>query len=156
MKLSEQGIDELIQLEGKENRAYRDIANHYTIGVGHLISKREINSGKIEINGEFVDWQAGLTDNQIKNLLRQDVKAFEKAVENIIFVPLTQRQFDAITIFAFNIGIGAFHSSTLVRQLNKGNYDAVPAQLMRWNRAGGKISKGLTNRRNAEIKIWNS
>lgn len=69
-------------------------------------------------------------------------------------VPLTQQQFDALVSFAFNVGNGAFCDSTLLKRLNAGQYDAVPAQLNRWVKAGGKTLEGLVTRRAAEGALF--
>jgi lysozyme len=69
---------------------------------------------------------------------------------------LNQNQFDALVSFAFNVGDGAFRSSTLLRLLNQGQYDQVPAQLRRWNMDNGHVVQGLINRRNKEIALWNT
>lgn len=75
-------------------------------------------------------------------------------------VPLNEYQRTALQLFILNAGVGAFVSSKLLRELNKGNYDAVPQQLRRWVHitVDGKPVKldGLVNRREAEIEIWNA
>jgi lysozyme len=58
--------------------------------------------------------------------------------------------------FAFNVGIGAFNGSTLLKLLNQGEVHQVPIQLMRWTKAGGKELTGLVVRRKAEADLWNS
>ena len=65
-------------------------------------------------------------------------------------VPLTQGQYDALVSFAYNLGLAALKSSTLLRLLNARNYAGAAAQFPRWNRAGGKVLPGLTRRREAE------
>ena len=65
-------------------------------------------------------------------------------------VPLAQHQFDALVSFVFNVGGGAFRESTLLRELNAGDYDAVPRELNRWVKAGGRTLPGLVRRRGAE------
>jgi lysozyme len=73
-------------------------------------------------------------------------------------VDLTDNQFGALVMFAFNAGIGAFKGSTLLKKLNHGNYNAVPAELPKWNKTtiDGKkvVSNGLVNRRAAEAGLW--
>jgi len=72
-----------------------------------------------------------------------------------VTVKLNQNQFDALVLFTFNVGIGYFKHSTALKELNKGNYKKVPFELKRWNQSGGKVMRGLINRRNKEIQIWN-
>ena len=81
------------------------------------------------------------------------MKIYEADVKRLVDVPLTQYQFDALVSFVFNLGSGAFGGSTLLKKLNAGDYSAVPAQLMRWNKAGGRVLRGLTRRRQAEIDL---
>jgi lysozyme len=73
----------------------------------------------------------------------------------LVTVPLSDNQFSALVCFAFNVGVGNFESSTLLRLLNRGWYEQVPAQLMRWNRANGEVFGGLSRRRAAEARLWN-
>lgn len=65
----------------------------------------------------------------------------------------TPQQIAALTDFAFNLGVGALKTSTLRRRVNAGQWDDVPVQLLRWNKAGGKVLRGLTRRRQAEIDL---
>lgn len=155
-KMSDNGRALLTQWEGKENRVYCDSAGLPTIGVGHLLTRDEISSGKILIDGMLVKYGNGLADQQIDKLLEQDLAWAESAVNTYIDVELNQNQFDALCSFTFNIGKQAFHSSTLRKVLNQGRYDLVPEQLARWNRSGGKVILGLVNRRNNEITLFNS
>jgi hypothetical protein len=84
------------------------------------------------------------------DLLGGDADIAERAVNQRVQVVLTQYQFDALVSFVFNIGVGAFGGSTLLRRLNGGEYDAVPAELMRWVYSGGTQQPGLVRRRRAE------
>ena len=61
----------------------------------------------------------------------------------------------ALVIFVFNVGRGAFANSTLLKKLNRNNFKEVPFQLRRWNKSEGKVMKGLINRRNKEIMLFN-
>lgn len=84
----------------------------------------------------------------------------EKAVDRLVKVGLRQNQRNVLVSFTFNVGVGAFESSTLLRELNNGNYEAIPAQLARWNKTtinGKKVeSAGLTKRRAAEAALWST
>jgi len=137
-------------------QVYKDSAGLPTIGVGHLLTKSELTSGKININGVPVEYSNGLTGDQVTDLLSQDVTPAENAVNNGVKVPLNQNQFDALVSFTFNVGVGAFTSSTLLKVLNQGQYDQVPTQLLRWTRAAGQVVQGLVNRRQNEIDLWNT
>lgn len=156
MHMSPHGRKLLEEWEGVRLKAYKDSAGLLTIGVGHLLTKSELSSGKININGESVKYGNGLTAEQADELLEQDVKPAETTVNNNVKVELNQHQFDALVSFTFNVGGGAFKGSTLLKKLNNGQYDQVPAQLMRWDKAGGKVVPGLKKRRESEVKLWNS
>ena len=69
-------------------------------------------------------------------------------------VPLHQHEYDALVIFCFNIGNGSFSSSSALRKLNTGQYDQVPDEIMKWNKAGAHVSQGLINRRTEEIEMF--
>jgi lysozyme len=155
MQMSQHGLELLEQWEGFELEVYNDSAGLPTIGVGHLLTKSELSSGKISIKGVAVAYGNGLTNQQVTDLLSQDVKPAEQSVNNGVKVSLNQNQFDALVSFTFNVGGGAFSSSTLLKVLNQGQYDQVPDQLRRWTKSGGRTVQGLVNRRENEIKLWN-
>ena len=154
--MSSRGLEKLIEWEGFKTEVYKDSAGLPTIGVGHLLTKDELRSGKISIGGKDVKYADGLTENQVTALLQQDIVSRETAVRNLVRVPLSQNQFDALVSFVFNIGRQAFQNSTLLRVLNDGRYQEVPDQLDRWVYSGGKKVDGLINRRRNEIALWNS
>ena len=155
MQMSEHGLELIKQWEGFKPDVYKDSAGLPTIGVGHLITKSEQTTGEIVIGGLPVQYANGLTDQQVLDLLSQDVQPAEQAVNNGVKVALDQNQFDALVSFTFNVGVGAFTSSTLLKVLNQSQYDGVPDQLRRWNKAGGQVVQGLVNRRENEVKLWN-
>lgn len=141
MKMSPEGIKKLMEWEGTVLTPYKDAAGLPTIGTGHLIQKGE-------------DYTKGLTEEGAAELLRRDLVRFEAAVNQYVTIPLSQNQFDALVSFAFNIGTGAFRSSTLLQKVNLGLMDEIPKQLMRWTKAGGKPCAGLVARRKNEIELW--
>ena len=156
MKVSDQGKRKIREWEGSRARAYRDAGGKLTIGVGHLLTKSELASGKISIQGQAVPYAAGLSDKQILDLLGQDLVGAEQAVNDGVDVKLSQNQFDALVSFCFNVGRMAFKNSTLLRLLNQEKYDEVPTQLRRWVRCNGKVIQGLVSRREQEIELWNA
>ena len=123
--------------------AYRCPAGKWTCGFG---ATRGVRSG--------VTW----TKEYSEMRLIEDLEEHGKIVKKSVNVPLTQAQYDALTSFVFNLGGGAFRSSTLLKKLNKGMYDDCPEQIMRWNKAkvDGKLTplRGLTRRRTAEAAIF--
>ena len=141
MNISPNGLKFLMEAEGCVLKIYKDSAGYPTIGTGHLIRKGE-------------DFSAGLTTEQAQDLLQKDLVRFEAVVNEKVTVALTQNQYDALVSFAFNVGDGAFRSSTLLKRLNAGDYTAVPDQLMKWTKAGGRVNDGLITRRRNEAKLW--
>lgn len=157
MNISHRGMDYLAALEDTKLSPYRDAAGLLTIGTGHLITQLELAANRIAINDIEVDYSLGITSDQATQLLFQDLKPFV-AVVNEITTPLNQNQFDALVIFAYNIGVGAFRKCGARRAAQNNQLDAVPAWMMQWNKitVGGvkKVSKGLVNRRNKEVELW--
>jgi lysozyme len=166
-QVSAAGIKELQAMESVEPYVYTDTAGYQTIGVGHKITPHELETGELLIDGNAVRWIKGLTPEQIDGLMRADLATAEWTVESLVKVPLTDNQFAALTSFVFNIGAEAFKNSSVLRVLNQEHYDMVPDMLRMWNKItirevqpDGKvirkkvISKGLVNRREAEIKLW--
>lgn len=152
MKTSDRGRALITELEGKRNVIYLDPIGLMTIGVGHLMTKDELTSGKISILGiptRYTD--DGLTDLQIDQLLTQDLASAEGAVNVGIEIELNQDRFDALVSLTFNIGRQAFLNSTLRKVLNNGEYEEAEKQIARWNRAGNRIIPGLQRRRLIEI-----
>lgn len=138
--ISPEGLTLIKQWEGCRLTAYKDVAGVWTIGYGST--------------GAHV--RAGMTISQAEAdaLLVADLARFERAVEQLVKVPLSDGQFAALVSFAFNVGEGALQKSTLLKKLNAGNYDAVPGELAKWVNAGGKKVQGLVNRRAAEAGLW--
>lgn len=153
MEISRNGLTLLTEWEGGiKNKVYYDAAGLPTIGVGHLLTKSELASGKIDILGfKFHDY---LSDDQCMKIFHNDLFDAEDTVDSLVTVHLEQYQFDAMVSFVFNVGRSAFFNSTLLKILNIRQYDKVPEQLRRWNRAGDRVVQGLINRREKEIKLW--
>lgn len=156
LNLSQHGEDFIIGLEGVELKAYKDSAGLWTIGIGHLLTRDELTSGKIEIRGTLIKYRDGLTKQKVFDLFEQDIRTYTNAVAALIDKKLSQNRFDALVSFTFNVGIGAFRNSTLRKKVNDYKFKDVPTEFGRWIYSGGKIVKGLKNRREAEIKLWNS
>ncbi|MBI1929684.1 lysozyme [Candidatus Poribacteria bacterium] len=152
--MSEKGKKLLAEWEGVKLQVYKDVAGLPTIGVGHLLTRDELTSGKIWIRGGPIKYANGLTKEQVMDLLGQDLEEFEKVVNNSVKVELKQNQFDALVSFTFNVGANAFKNSTLLKVLNQGQYEEVPNQLRRWVYAGGQKVQGMINRREKEINLW--
>lgn len=129
------------RFEGLALKAYRCPADVWTIGYGHTKGVHEGDT---------------TTEAKAEVLLRQDMQEAIKAVAQNVKVKLNDNQFGALVSFVFNVGRAAFEGSTLLRLLNKGWFEQVPAQLARWNKANSTELDGLTKRRRAEAALWNS
>lgn len=148
MILSAKGAAFIGRYEGYRGNLYNDPAGHCTIGFGHLVHYGPCDGH------ERPAYRAGLTRAQAVELLREDAATRSAAVNQLVRVPLTQYEHDALVSFVFNVGAGAFKSSTLLRRLNAGERTAVPAQLLRWTRAGSVTLPGLVTRRRAEGRLF--
>ena len=124
-------------------RSYRCPAGRWTIGWGHT---KGVRSGM------------KITEEEAQAFFLEDIVAFEKAIKRQVKVPLSQNQFDALVCLVYNIGEGNFSKSTLLKKLNRGLYDEVPEQILRWNKAtlDGNLQtlRGLTRRRTAESALF--
>jgi len=156
MKVSENGIALIKKLEGCSLTIYDDQAGLPTIGIGHLLTRTDIISGKIWIGGEPYIIYNGLTEDLCIELLKQDLQVPVDTVNQAVQVRLNQNQFDALVSFVFNIGCTRFRNSTVLQVINAGRLDRVPKQLQSWVYVNDKVSKGLQRRREAEIRLWNT
>jgi len=141
MKIGKKGLDVIKHFEGFRTQAYLCPAGVWTIGYG---TTTNVKKGQT------------ITQAKADEFLMRDVAKFEKCINNLVKVPLTQEQFDALVAFVYNIGPGNFTSSTLLSLLNQGQYHAVPAQMLRWNRGDGRVLAGLTARRTSEGVLFST
>jgi len=146
MKTGPKGIKLLKAFEGWRSKAYRDSVGVWTIGYGHTSMA---GSPKVTPN-------MTITKAQGEAILKKDLKKYEKAVNDYVRVQLTQEQFDALVSFCYNVGPGNFKKSSVLRYVNARRFEDVPSRLMIWNKAGGKVLRGLTRRRAAEGELWSS
>lgn len=126
--------------EGLELRAYLCPAGIWTIGWGH--TGTDVYKGLV------------ITLAEAEDLLERDLRTSEGYVNSLVKVKLTQNQFDALVSFVYNVGGGAFKDSTLLRLLNAGDYKGAADQLLRWDKAKGKVLAGLTKRRQKERELF--
>ncbi|MCH2227107.1 MAG: lysozyme [Candidatus Caenarcaniphilales bacterium] len=152
MKTSKKGIKLLKDFEGYRAKAYLCSAGVWTIGYGTTKYK----NGRAVKSGDQID------QNQAEELLANDLLKFEKAVLSAVKVKLNQNQFDALLCFVYNIGSGAFKSSTLLKRVNEKNFTDAANEFLRWNKAVSpqtgklRVLPGLTRRREAEKKLFAS
>jgi lysozyme len=139
MKTSAQGRALIRNAEGCQLQAYRCPAGIPTIGVGHTKGVRMGDKCTLQ---------------QADIWLTQDLEDAEAAVSDLVKVPLTQGQFDALVSFVFNLGEPSFKDSTLLKHLNAGNYKAAAAQFKLWVHSNGVVLPGLVKRRAAETDLF--
>ena len=140
MKLGERGTEILKYFEGCKLTAYQDSVGVWTIGYGHT---KGVYDGMT------------ITQDQAEQMLLSELEEYEGYIENMVTVPLTQNQFDALVVWIYNLGPTNFKNSTLLKELNAGNYNAAGQEITRWNKAGGKVLAGLVKRREAEAELFN-
>lgn len=155
MKISDNGIAKIKAWEAFIPYAYDDFDPPKT--------RRKIKAGD-KVNGTLTigyghtggDVRPGMSisEAQAEEFLRQDVGVAERAISREVKVELNQNEYDALTSFIFNVGTGAFKTSTLLKKLNEGRHDEVPGEMMKWINSKGKKMTGLVNRRSAEAGLW--
>ena len=132
--------------EGVRSKPYRCPAGLWTVGVGHLIG-----------DGKSLpeSWNKTFTQEEIDGLLKRDLNRFERGILKMLpNVRLRQCEFDCLVSFAFNLGLGTFQRSTLRQALLRGDKEAAMESLMKYCRAGGKVLRGLENRRKDEKAMF--
>lgn len=144
MTTSDVGVNLISGFEDTRFKAYDDSVGVWTIGTGTTVYP----------NGVKVKKGDACTAEQAKTYFKHDLAKFEKTVNESVTVPLTQNQFDALVSLTYNIGSGAFNNSTLLKKLNKGDYQGAADQFLAWKKAGGKVLPGLVRRREAERALF--
>lgn len=139
MKTDVNGLDFIKQFEGLSLQAYKCPADIWTIGYGHTA---DVSANDV------------ITEEDALFFLHQDVAESERAVNQHVHVLLTQNQFDALVSFVFNLGVGSFRTSTLLKKLNVRDYDGAAQEFGRWVYADGKTRSGLVRRRAAESALF--
>jgi len=134
------------KFEGLELTSYPDTGGIWTIGFGSTINK---DTGQAIKQGDKINVATA------ERWLKQDIAEREKKIKGLIKVPVTANMKAALVSLAYNIGTGAFASSTLLRLLNSGaDKKMVADQFLKWNKVQGKEVKGLTNRRKLERELF--
>ena len=149
--ISENCVDFVAYWEGflNDGKPYNDPVNHCTIGYGHLIHYGPCTPFDHEKWGQ-------LTEKEAKQLLRKDLETFAKGVQEktTLWPKLAQNERDALISFAFNVGLGAYGSSTLLKKLNQGDKLGAANEFPRWVYASGQKLPGLVRRRESERKMF--
>jgi len=139
MNISQEGLSLIKKFEGCELEAYKCAADVWTIGYGSTKGVKE---------GDTV------SQEEADKLLLHEMEEYEGYINDMVNVDLEQNQFDAMVSWVFNLGPANLKTSTLLKVLNAKDYEGVPAQIKRWNKAGGKVLQGLIRRREAESLLF--
>ena len=166
MNVSAKALTMLKHHEGVRQKPYRDVVGLWTVGVGHLMYPEQAalpnrKNAKPDYTGQcredfaikFEDFKV-FSMEEVDGILRNDLARFERGVERLCPVQLTQGEFDALCSFAFNAGLGALQRSTLRAKVNRGDKSGAADEFLKYVYAGGKVYQGLKNRRNDERAVF--
>jgi lysozyme len=146
VKASKEAIKLIRHHEGVRNKPYQCPAKLWTVGIGHLIGDGKTLPAS---------WNRTFTNEEIDGILKSDLSRFELGISKMLpNVQLKQHEFDALVSFCFNLGLGCFQRSTIRQALLRGDKEQAMESLMKYCRAGGKILRGLENRRKDERRLF--
>jgi GH24 family phage-related lysozyme (muramidase) len=155
MTISEVGIQLIKSFEGCHNSPYRCPAGLWTIGYGHVLYPEQARlktperaSYPLKPEHDRV-WDA----DEIDSLLEKDLLRHSVGVRRLCPAAV-DRQLDALVSFSYNCGLGSLQSSTLRMKFNRGDYSGAADEFLKWNKAGGKVLRGLERRREAERALF--
>jgi lysozyme len=156
MNVSPKAIKMISHHEGVRQKPYRCPARLWTIGVGHVLYPEQ---GKLKIDDRDgfplrPEDDRKFSMEEVDGILRADLDRFERGVAKFVPVALTQGQFDALVSFSFNVGLGTLQRSTLRQKALRGDMEGAAEELLKYCMAGGKILKGLQNRRIDERAVF--
>ena len=156
MNVSLKAIEMIKHHEGVRFKPYQCPAKLWTIGVGHVLYPDQIKillpeRGAYALHPED---NRTFTKEEVDGILRRDLDRFERGVEKFCPAPLTQGMFDALVSFSFNVGLGTLQRSTLRQKVLRGDKEGAAEELLKYCMAGGKVLKGLQNRRIDERALF--
>jgi lysozyme len=156
MKVSAQCISMIRHHEGVRFRPYRCPAALHTIGVGHVLYADQAKL-PLDQRGAYPlrpEDNRTFSTEEVDGILKSDLARFERGVAVQCPVELTQGRFDALVSFSFNCGLGTLQRSTLRQKLLRGETEDAAQELLKYCMGGGKILKGLQNRRIDERALF--
>ena len=145
MKISPRGLELIKDFEGFSSNAYLCLAKKVTIGYGNTFYE---NGTKVKLGDQISKTDALKLLEVVAN------RDFADKIFPVIKVPVAQNQFDAMVSLAYNIGVGAFLKSTLLKKVNANDFAGAGEEFLRWNKALGKEVLGLTRRREREKQLF--
>jgi lysozyme len=143
--------------EGIRTKPYRCPARLWTIGVGHVIDPNHARVPFEERNNLAIPdgWNRTFTMEEVNAILAKDLERFERGVLKYCPTAVTRQGWmDALVSFSFNVGLGTLQRSTLRQKHNRGDYSGAADEFLKYCKAGGKVLKGLENRRKDERTIY--
>jgi lysozyme len=146
MQMTEEGLALIRRFEGFRGEAYRCPAGVWTIGYGHTSQ-----AGPPRVTPGM-----RMSEAEAEAVLARDVQEFARAVTAALRRDVSPQQFSALVSFAYNVGAGAFTRSSVLKAVNEGDMEAVPARLRLWVKADGRTLQGLVRRREAEAALFQS
>jgi lysozyme len=132
-----------LEKKGQHIHAYKCPAGVWTIGWGTT-----------QENGHKINATTRWTMEECDEAFLADMETFEMAVRRLVKVPLEAYQFDALVSFTYNCGEGNLQKSTLLKKVNKGDFEGAALEFHKWNKGGGKVLAGLTRRRASEALLF--
>lgn len=163
MKTSAKGRHSICYHEGVRLKPYLDSGLLWTTGVGHLIAPKSHIKMTIKEREEAhskglllcpLEWDRTLRKDEVDEILQNDLLRFERGVLRYCPTGLTQGRFDALVSFSFNLGLGTLQRSSIRTKHNRGDFDGAANAFLLYNKAGGKVLRGLKTRRMDERSMY--
>jgi lysozyme len=143
MPVSHRLLEMVKRWEGFRPKAYKDASGKWTVGYGFTA-----------IGGKPVGPGTSVTKEQAESILKAELEWVQQAVRSMVKVPLRPHELDALTSFAYNVGLDNLRRSTLLKRLNAGDRRGAALEFSRWVYAGGEILLGLVRRRAEEALLF--
>lgn len=142
--LNKETVDLIKEFEGLRLKAYKDAVGVWTIGYGHtsMAGEPKVVPGMT------------ITAQEAEKILRNDLKKYEAMVDRNVKSGINENQRGALVSFTYNLGEGNLKKSTLLKRVNAGHFTEAAKWFAPWNKAGGKVLKGLVRRRAAEAQLF--
>ena len=158
MNVSDKLIEMVKHDEGVRTSPYQCPALLWTVGVGHVIDPTHARVKLADRKALPIPegWNRVLSMDEVNDILKKDLNRFEAGVHRLCPGEMTQGQFDALVSFSFNVGLGNLQNSTLRMKHNRKEFGAAAEEFLKWNKAGGKVLKGLDKRRRGEKALYES
>ena len=154
--ISPKALKMIAHHEGTRLKPYRCPAQLWTIGVGHVLYPEQ-GAMKLESRMAYAlkpEDNRIFTIEEVNAILQKDLERFVRGISKYCPAVVNQNQLDALVSFSFNCGLGTLQRSTLRQKHNRGDYAGAAEEFLKYTKAGGKVLKGLVNRRNDERTLY--